>query len=935
MFLNFFVGWYAEMGRKTLRLLFNLHPGEGRKASLFIILGLLWSVGSYGSFVLSEGMFLERVGALGLPKIYFAIAMAMCVLSAVLIFALNRFSIRSLLLSIISLWIFTTLAFCLCYPLYGHSDLYWYMYKAVGWITPISTYIVYWAFADQYYDLQDGKRFFSLFNSVTFLGDALGGGLIAYCLDFFGIQGLMLFFMGAMLASLPCIFFITKKHAPISEENVESFEATRTMGFRGILKTIFHSKFALYLILFYFFMQLLAVVTEFSYMNTYDTLFSHAPAHALTEFNGRVGMWISLGNMFFGMFFYSRLVKKMGINNIIVVAPSFFLGLFSLWMFKDALPIAIFGMVAREGMVYSFDDNNLNLLITGVPTKVKNQVRIAIESFIEPIGMFAAAALLLAFQNQAHLLGVMIAIGALGIVLFLRSSYPRAIFRNLVASSIRFDKKVRDYLKQFSNKELKRTEFLLLSHLKLGGEKGQLIAFEYLLKIGNPRVLPRLMNHIGKLSLPGKLKAIELLRESPWAKESLVLERLERWRRTLPHPAIKSTIHFYLARHGVLRPERIMHDLQSDHLGLRGAAILTLKTAATSFQFPSFYSLASEKLRLLLESKQEQEICMGLEILGYEKNGANLENLFSYLKHPSLSVNRAASKAISLTTHPDNALYAERIISRLAFTRDSEVRLHCLSALEKLATPQMVRPLILAALHFRPIEHKYVERIILAMHERPLSPLINLVQDKDVPDRCRLLAGKILGKLDRKTLQKRLFSIVKREIERAHFYFYHAHTIQRQVPEHDLSILQKALVTGYHSIIDFIIQLLGVAGSLEECEILSHTLRSQNKKIRAQAIESLEKTCHTRLFTLLEPLIDERDPEEKLRHYIKSGGIPLNLTQLLDAMTHSPSRADQIISLAMKAQLKTPDWRFTLREKLEGDEELFHHFAYQLLEEHA
>lgn len=919
----------------ALRLLFNLHSGEGRKASLFIVLGLLWSVGSYGSFVLSEGMFLERVGAQALPKIYFAIAIAMCLLSAILIFSLSRFSLRYLLFFTITLWIVTNLFFLILYPLYNHAAAYWYLYKAVGWIIPISTYIVFWAFVDQYYDLQDGKRFFCLFNSTTFLGDALGCGLISFCLDFLGIRGLMIFFISAMVASLPFIFIITRLLKPALEEHVESVDSTSTVDLKSIFKTVFRSKFTLYLLLFYFSMQLLAIVTEFNYMESFQKAFANTPEHSLTEFNGRWGMLISLANMVFGLFLYSRLVKKLGINNIILVAPIFFALLLSVWFFKDVLAIAIFGMVAREGIVYSFDDNNLNLLITGVPTKIKNQVRIAVESFIEPAGMFAAASLLLTFQNHPRPLGLVISAIALIIVLFLRTSYPRAIFRNLVASSLRFEMKAKEYLRQFSNKELKKTEFLLLSYLKGSGEKNQLIAFEYLLKIGNVRVLPRLLNHIGKLSLPGKLKAIELLSESPWAKESLVLERLERWHRILPHPMIKSTILFYLARHGLLRPERICNDLQSDHLPMRAAAILTFKTAANAFQFPSFYALASEKLRLLIESKNEQEICYGLQIMGLEKNPANIEPIFFHLKHPSLCVSRAAAKALSLVAHPDYKEYSERIIARLSYTGDSEVRLFCLHSLEKLATLSTVRPLILAAAQFRPNEHKYVERIVLTLSD-PLAPiLVEMVQDRRIVDRCRLLAGKILGKLDRKILQKRLFNIVKKEIGRAYFYFFHAQTIQRQVPEYDLSVLRQALMTGYHSIIDFIIQLLGVAGSLEECEVLSHTLHSHNRKIRAQALESLEKTCNARIYALLEPLIDERHPEEKIHNFLKGGGIPLNLTQLLDVMKHSPSRADQIISLAMKAQLKTPDWRFTLREKLDGDEEIFHHFAQELLEGHV
>ncbi len=440
---------------------------------------------------------------------------------------------------------------------------------------------------------------------------------------------------------------------------------------------------------------------------------------------------------------------------------------------------------------------------------------------------------------------------------------------------------------------------------------------------------------MSKLSLPGKLSAIELLHESRWSNEPVVLEKLQRWHTAFPHPAVKSAIFFYLARQGILRPERIMNDLHSDHLGLKAAAILTLKTSAHAFQFPSFCALASEKLRHMLDSKQEHEVCIALEILGLEKNPANCDLIFCFLKHPSPIVCRAAAKALSLSAHPDYKHLARPIIQHLSTTQDSVIRTYNLQALDKFADPQTVYPLILAALHFRPAERKLIEQIAVGLKENITPTLVQMVQDCRIADRCRLLAGKILGKLDRKILQKKLFDMIQKEIKRAYFYFYHAHSIQQQMPEQDLSILKKALLTGYQSIIDFIIQLLGIAGSLEECEILSHTLHSQNRKIRAQAIESLEKACDARLFSLLEPLIDERRPEERLRLYLKDGGIPLNLTQLLDAMAHFPSRADQIISLAMKAQLKTPDWRLMLQEKIESSEEIFHHFAHELLEGYA
>lgn len=907
----------------AFRFLFNLYPGEWKKASLFIVLGLFWSMGGYGTFTLSEGLFLEHVGASGLPTAYFAIASSMCALSGILIFALGRLSIRYLLFSLIAFWIaanFTILTLLPC-----DAPAFWYVFKVIGWIGPLSTYIVYWAFIDLYFDLQDAKRFFCLFNAITFLGDSMGGAMTSFLLAPLGIAGLLTLFISLMACALPILLLISKRITPLAEGHAMSGEASSKLSFGTLFKTIIRSRFTLYLLLFYFAMQVLAIVTEYNYMGAFERAFAGESDHALTEFIGTCSMWISLSNMLFGMIFYSRLVKKMGINNIIMVAPLFFLAVFGVWNVREILPIAIFGMIAREGMIYTFDDNNLNLLISGVPTKVKNQVRISVESFFEPIGMFSGGLLLLAFNERAHLLGLILAGAAFSIVLLLRSTYARAIFRNLVASSLRFEKKAVDWIAQFSKKERRSTEFLLLSKLKTAREKEQLLAFEYLLKIEEQRVLPHLLNHLGKLSLPGKLDAIELLSASSWATEPLVLERLESARRVFPHAAVRSAIHAYFARHGLIRPEKVMHDLESAHLGLRSAAILTLKTTPHAAQFPSFMALASDKLNLLLASKIDKEICSGLRILGH--SGEEAETLITHLSHPSRAIQKEAALALSR--------FASRpapLITHLANTRDLTIRRHLLSALEKCADHTSVRPLILASRHFQPAERKHVEKIILTIDHPLADALLQITCDATLPNTCRLLAGKILGKLKRKTLQTHLDKLIRSEIERAYFYFYHANTIQEHRPEHDLHILTDALDTGYHSTLDFIIQLLGAAGSIEESDVLSHTLRSPVRKIRAQAIESLEKTCTPTLFTLLEPLISDAPPESRIHHYLRNGGIPHTLAQLLDSLHHSPSLGDQLISIAMKAKLKTPDWRLALHKKLKTGEPIFHHFATDLME---
>ncbi len=891
----------------AVHILFNLYPGEAKRAQLFVIFGLLWSFGTYGMFTLSEGTFLEHVGSQALPSCYVMIAIGLCMLSGILIFLLNKIPIRHLLGGLIALWSCVLFTFYLLYaltplPLYPS---YWFAFRVMGWIIPISSYICFWAFVDQYFDLQDGKRFFSFFNSFLLLGDFLAAAMIALTVRHVGVSPLMLVLGIAILSALPLILLISRTTKPLLDEHLDHLDAPPPLTLKQTLKTIINSRFTLVLLLFYLVMQLLNVVTEFNYMEGFENAFRERGEHELTSFIGSCSMWISFVNMLLGFLIYGRILKKLGINNIILIAPTVFLLLFCFWFWRNGLTIAIFGMVAREGMSYVMDDNNLNLLLSGVPTKIKNQIRITVESFFEPAGMILSALLLFCFHKHSLILGIVVASVAFLIVLFVRYHYPKAIFLNLVAHSIRFGKKAVDWIQKGERKEV---EFRLLSHLRGGPEKGQLLAFEYLLKLDNPKLLGHLLNHINLLSLPGKISAIELLSESSAAKEPIVVERLERLRRFLPYPTLRSAIHFYFARQGLFRPEKVLHDLQSEDLGLRSAAILTLKTSPFVEQLPTFCQLAEEQLQALLNSPHEEELCAGLEILGLEGRGESVEQLFPYLTHSSMLVNRASAQAISRVAHPDWQHFGVKLASRLCYTHDPKSRFFCLKAIEIYQNPDSIIPLITNSIHFSPGEKKLVEAFALEYGKAHESLLLALVKQRAKHERCRLLAGKILAKLNPKLLREHIGQIVHQEVLRAYYYFFHSHTIQKQEPQQDLSLLTDALLTGYHSVVDFIIQLVGAANEIEECEVLTMSLRSSNKKIRAQAFESLEKTAPHRLFQLFLPLLNENE-EIKVRNFLSLGGSPLSLTQLLDKMAESASPTDRIVSAGLKAKLNIPNWQ--------------------------
>jgi hypothetical protein len=80
---------------------------------------------------------------------------------------------------------------------------------------------------------------------------------------------------------------------------------------------------------------------------------------------------------------------------------------------------------------------------------------------------------------------------------------------------------------------------------------------------------------------------------------------------------------------------------------------------------------------------------------------------------------------------------------------------------------------------------------------------------------------------------------------------------------------------------------------------------------------------------LLQPLVDDWPLEEKLRCYASA---PLSLEELIDWLGHSSSLCDQVASFAQASAMNLSGWKEKLKSRMQNNEEIFHHFAYELLE---
>nr|CRI47755.1 Putative lipoprotein [Chlamydia pneumoniae] len=893
--------------QRVLRLLFNLHHGEEKRAFLFFLLGLVWGIGCYGTLSLAEGLFIEKLGSAELPKIYLGSSLILCVLSSLILYNLFKKHISATALFLIPVSLSILCNFYLILSSIFAIDLPrspLFFYRIVIWSLTILSYTSFWGFVDQFFNLQDGKRHFCIFNAIIFLGDAIGSGIIASLVHTIGIQGILILFTAALVLTFPIVFYVSKSLKSLSDDHDLFIDTGHPPPLSKALKLCFYDKYTFYLLCFYFLMQLLAIATEFNYLKIFEIQFASKEEFELVAHIGKCSLWISLGNMCFALFAYSRIVKRLGVNNIILFAPLCFLSLFLFWTFKTTLSIAVLAMVVREGVTYALDDNNLQLLIYGVPNKIRNQIRIVVESFIEPIGMLVWS-LVCFLSSQQYVFCLIISLIATILVCLVRSYYAKAILKNLSAQALQLTRSMQDWIKSMTVKQKRQVELFLLAHLKHPSERHQTFAFQHLLNLASRSVLPSLLAHMNKLSLPNKLKTIEMVKSSLWAKDFLTLELLKRWTSIFPHPAIASAIHLYFAEHDLLHITHIAEDLY-DTVGDRLlAAILTVRRQEA---YGPYRDLADKRLKELLNSDQPEDIVMGLTILKLEKNPQNFPILLDFLNSKNEDILIVTCKALHTSVRANHKPYCPELLKRLRqCSHNDEASQYLLKTISIALDISFVKDLLMTTSQLKNTSRKYAEAMIGELDKEVAPAFLQVLTDEGTHNRCRILAAKALCKIDNWLLKKHAYKIVKSKASKALFYSYHGHYIQKKYPTYNLSLLVNTLNSNYYAEVNFMLSLLGILGSMEHSDVLIRALTSKNQKIKAQALESLEKNCDSHLFSLLEPFVNQPGMCYSEKYYFKCGVIPLTLKELLNMMENSPSSLNKLTAQQLKEELSYCD----------------------------
>jgi ATP:ADP antiporter, AAA family len=419
----------------ALQRLLRLEPGEGRRVAQFATLGLLLQAGlSFGSAA-ADSLFLVNVGADKLPHIYLIMPAIMVGYIPTYSYLLSRWGIERVFDLTLGLLVTGGIGLWALFQQAGDTSPIWLCYaaKLYSSLWYVGTYSLFWNFIDNYFDLRDAKRLFALFAAGSAVGAIIAGGLVAPLSSAYGVSPL--FLIWAMMAGLCWPLGVWTRQTTIAydaeaDSSDEGGGAAKSIQAIGHL---FRSPYAVILTLLLFATLITATICEYQYLGVFSEGLEEAELAGLL---GRLTAIVNVLNLGITLFFFNRLVARLGVPNVAFIQPIAYTLVFTWLLLDRGFLSAAGGFLAYQGIMTAIDYNNVNLLFSGLPAKSRKQIRTFIEGIGEPLATATAGVFLFFIGGNLDpadlsIGGALAALTCLALVFALRARYSSAIAANL------------------------------------------------------------------------------------------------------------------------------------------------------------------------------------------------------------------------------------------------------------------------------------------------------------------------------------------------------------------------------------------------------------------------------------------------------------------------------------------------------------------------
>lgn len=908
--------------------LLKINEGEESKLSPFFLIAALLQAGISIGFSIADTEFLNSQGPEKLPQLFLMMPVMMLVITPLFSYWLSKRGALSVLRGALLLISVGGIVFYALFSMAGDSRPAPLVFAArlYAYLWMVSIYSIFWSFVDRYFTILDAKRLFAFFSAGLSFGGMIGGGLVGLLAESIPLSWFFPLWSLTSLLALPIVFRVKKHFVAFDielEDDQESFLESIWSVFRESKKR----PYVLYLNLALFLTLFLTTLAEFEYLKIFS---ENRSEKELIQLFGSLFFIANAINLLLNVFVFNRLIAALGVRNTTFILPfSYLVGFLFIWAnpsFESALAV----FFAYQTVMLAIDANNMNFIFNAVPEEKRSSVRALAEGLTDPFATcFAGLFLMLpqffpTFQLDDRSIALW-ALGFLGLQLILLFLMRREYLYEML---IMLKKGWLNFSNELKKDELDSDEFneeQIVSECE-NNESGQakINAFS-ILKEYNPDKFTRmaLEEALDKTSVDPRL--YELLEESleiaPSDTLKFILEWLTDKESRLPPEALS-----ILGRYGLIQQAIIQKNQQDKDSKKRASAASILWS---NFKLEDT-DIAINILQGLFESQDPTEIIKGIEVIGNNGEEKYAHAIAEFLdREPGIRV--ATLDALNKLVSGKSARLWPKILPLCESNSPSE-REKAILILEKIGDSASIMPLLKLTTRAEPREKRILQRFIQKTGLKLVPTLINILRDRSIAFLGRSIAARSLASLSFAQLELLNKSLILDELTFAYSTLEKSNLLGDSEDSQLLKLYYQDLL---QETLEFTLEILALSGQLPNYELISASLRSDNAKLRGNAIETLEQAIPTSLFTVLLPLVDSRPIEQKIEFfhsYFRSEEVDLD--QVLDEAITGPNELLQVTAAASLIAGSPEDALKNLRPLLDSQYDGSKDFYREVLKSH-
>ena len=276
----------------------------------------------------------------------------------------------------------------------------------------------FWAFANDLYNTERGKRLFPVIGVGASLGAVVGSGLASIVFGGVGPYRLMLIAAAGLLVPVGLTVWVNRREKTVlravpraESENASAKEETsteqplsRTGGFQLVASNRYLRLIALLVLVF----SLVNTLGGFI-LNSMITAEAGGDRALIGTMAGRIQTWVNLVSFLMQAFLVSRIFKYVGVRVALFILPAIALGGYTMIALIPVFAVVQWAKILENSTDYSIQNTTRHALFLPTSREAKYKAKQAIDSFFVRAGDMLQAAVvfigtMLAFSIRGYAL---------------------------------------------------------------------------------------------------------------------------------------------------------------------------------------------------------------------------------------------------------------------------------------------------------------------------------------------------------------------------------------------------------------------------------------------------------------------------------------------------------------------------------------------------